>query len=39
MNLSLLEMLTGNTPLEDLANFREEWIEPLKDLVRKLEGP
>ncbi|HTY58530.1 MAG TPA: hypothetical protein VMF59_06910 [Bacteroidota bacterium] len=37
MNLSLLEMLKGNTQLEDLANFRKEWVEPLKGLVDDLE--
>jgi hypothetical protein len=30
MNLSLLDMLKGNTPLEDLANLREAWVEPLE---------
>lgn len=38
MNLSLLEMLKGNTPLEDLANLREKWVEPLQRLLRELEG-
>ena len=37
MNLSLIEMLKGNTPLEDLANLREEWIGPLRELVKELE--
>ena len=36
MNLSLIEMLKGNTPLEDLANLREEWIEPLECLIEGL---
>lgn len=38
MNLSLLEMLKGNTPLEDLAIFREQWVEPLVVLLRELEN-
>jgi hypothetical protein len=38
MNLSLLEMLKGNTSLSDIANLREEWVEPLKALVRDLEN-
>ena len=38
MNRSLLEMLKGNTPLEDLAKLRDEWVEPLEDLVRELES-
>jgi hypothetical protein len=35
MNLSLLEMHKGNTFLEDLANLREQWVEPLERLVRE----
>ena len=38
MNLSLLEMLKGNTPLEDLANLRERWVEPLDCLIKRLES-
>ena len=38
MNLSLLEMLKGNTELEDIANLRERWVEPLEELIRELEG-
>ena len=38
MNLSLLEMLKGNTALEDLANLRERWVEPLEEFVRRLEN-
>jgi hypothetical protein len=37
MNLSLLEMLRGNTSLEDLATLREEWVEPLQELIRQLQ--
>ena len=37
MNLSLLEMLKGNTSLDDLANFREDWIHPLEMLVQEIE--
>jgi hypothetical protein len=37
MNLSLIEMLKGNTPLEDLANLRKEWIEPLQGVIDELE--
>jgi hypothetical protein len=37
MNLSLLEMLKGNTPLEDLANLRERWVEPLERLVHEIQ--
>jgi hypothetical protein len=37
MNLSLLEMLKGNTNLEDLANLREQWIEPLEEIIRQLQ--
>jgi hypothetical protein len=36
INRSLIEMLKGNTPLEDLANLRAIWIEPLERLVREL---
>ncbi len=38
MNLSLLGMLKGNTPLEDFANLRERWVEMLKRLVRILQS-
>ena len=38
MNLSLIEMLKGNTPLEDLANLREAWVEPLIKVVSELES-
>ncbi|MGB2958232.1 MAG: hypothetical protein WBD30_05055 [Bacteroidota bacterium] len=38
MNQSMLEMLKGNTPLEDLARLRDEWVAPLEDLVRELES-
>jgi hypothetical protein len=38
MNLSLIEMLKGNTLLEDLANLREEWIEPLQELIHDIES-
>jgi hypothetical protein len=38
MNLSLLEMLKGNTPLKDLANLRERWVEPLDCLIKRLES-
>jgi hypothetical protein len=36
MNHSLLEMLKGNTPLADLANLREQWVEPLEKLIKEL---
>lgn len=38
MNLSLLEMLKGNTELEDIANLREQWVEPLERLIQDLEN-
>jgi hypothetical protein len=38
MNLSLLEMLKGNTPVEDIAKFRDEWAEPYERLVSELKG-
>ena len=38
MNQSMLEILKGNTPLEDLARLRDEWVAPLEDLVRELES-
>lgn len=37
MNLSLIDMLKGNTALEDLANLREECVEPLQNLVEAIE--
>lgn len=37
MNLSLLEMPNGNTPLDDLATLRETWIERLEELVKEWE--
>lgn len=37
MNLSLLDMLNGNTSLEDLANLRELWVEPRENLMKELE--
>lgn len=37
MNLSLLEMLKGNTSLEDLANLRARWVEPLERLMAQLQ--
>jgi len=36
MNLSLIEMLKGNTPIETIALFREHWVEPLERLVKEL---
>ena len=36
MNLSLLEMLKGNTPLESLADLRDRWVEPLEVLIKEL---
>jgi hypothetical protein len=38
MNISLLETLKGNTALEDLANLREAWVEPIERLVRDIES-
>jgi hypothetical protein len=38
MNQSMLEMLKGNTPLEDLARLRDVWVTPLEELVRELEN-
>ena len=35
MNLSLLETLKVNTELEDIANLRERWIEPLERLIKE----
>jgi len=37
MNLSLLEMRKGNTSIEDLANLKEEWVDPLRELIKELE--
>lgn len=31
MNFPPLEMLKGNTALEDLADLRERWVEPIKN--------
>jgi hypothetical protein len=39
MNLSLLEMLKGNTPLEDMANLREQWVEPFERIIEELRSP
>jgi hypothetical protein len=36
MNNSLIEMLKGNTDLEDIAKFRELWVEPLEALLKEL---
>lgn len=38
MNLSLIEMLKKNTSLEDIARFREVWVEPLEGLVKELKN-
>jgi hypothetical protein len=38
MNQSMLEMLKGNTDLEDLARLRDAWVTPLEELVRGLES-
>jgi hypothetical protein len=39
MNLSLIEMLKGNTPIEIIAMFREKWVEPLEELIEELSEP
>jgi hypothetical protein len=36
MNLSLIEMLKGNTDVEAIARFREIWVEPIQELIRVL---
>jgi hypothetical protein len=36
MNLSILEMLKENTPLDALASIREDWVEPLERLIAEL---
>jgi hypothetical protein len=38
MNLSILEMLKGNTEPNDLAKLRELWVVPYEDLVHELSG-
>ena len=38
MNLSILEMLKGNTEPNDLAKLRELWVVPYEDLVHQLSG-
>lgn len=37
MNRSMLEMLEDNTPLEDLARLRDEWVDPLERLAKELQ--
>ena len=37
MKRSMLEMLKDNTRLDDLANLRELWTEPLERLIKDLE--
>lgn len=36
MNLSMLEMLKGNTDPEDLAVLRRLWIDPFEELITEL---
>jgi hypothetical protein len=36
MNLSILEMLKGNTEPNDLAKLRELWVVPYEELVQDL---
>ncbi len=38
MNRSLYESLKGNTPIEDMARFREVWLEPLEGLIKELDA-
>ena len=38
LNLDLVNLLQGNTPLEMLAAVREEWVEPLERLIQVLES-
>ena len=38
MNLSLIELLKGNTDLEAIARFREIWVEPIEELIRVLKA-
>jgi len=35
MNLSILEMLKGNTEPGDLSRLRQLWVEPYEELIRQ----
>jgi len=37
MNLSILEMLKGNTEPNDIAKIRQLWILPYEELIQELE--
>jgi hypothetical protein len=37
MNLSILEMLKGNTEPNDLARLRQLWVAPYEEIVVDLE--
>jgi hypothetical protein len=39
MNLSILEMLKGNTDPGDISRLRQLWVAPYEDLIRDLEAP
>ncbi len=36
MNLSILEMLKGNTEPRDLARLRQLWVVPYEELIHQL---
>ncbi len=36
MNLSILEMLKGNTEPRDLARLRQLWVAPYEELIHQL---
>ncbi len=38
MNLSILEMLKGNTEPRDLAMLRQLWVVPYEDAIEELES-
>ena len=38
MNLSILEMLKGNTEPHDLARLRQIWVAPYEERVQELEA-
>lgn len=38
MNLSILEMLKGNTEPDDLARLRQLWVVPYEERIQELGG-
>ena len=38
MNLSLVEMLKGNTDPDAIARLRKVWVEPIQELIRVLKA-